>query len=318
MYKYVEKYTGLSQKEKTRRRRQGLSNLVYIRYADDFIATCNGTKAQAETIKDELDKFLSEKLRLTLSKEKTKITHLNDGFKFLGFEIKRCLGHNGMKRKILIPREAKAKLRNKIKAVTAPQTHRDSVNSKVLALNRIIGGWCRYYQYTSKANSEFSKMENFIFWRMIHWLGRKFQINAPEIIRRYKRGNALATEHYRLKPADEYPTRYYKKRYKKPNPYTTQSVIVREEIHRDEQWLGTEPRPGIADLRPTVFERDEYICQMCDKPVTADTAELDHIRPVRRFKRPVEANRLENLWTLCLDCHQEKTKSDRRTESRMQ
>ena len=66
-----------------------------------------------------------------------------------------------------------------------------------------------------------------------------------------------------------------------------------------------------------VLKRDGYICQICDKPVTAETAEVDHIKRVSRFKRPVDANRLENLWTLCIGCHREKTKSERQMESRM-
>ncbi|MGH9900093.1 MAG: HNH endonuclease [Pyrinomonadaceae bacterium] len=57
---------------------------------------------------------------------------------------------------------------------------------------------------------------------------------------------------------------------------------------------------------------------MCDKPVTSHTAEVDHIKPFRRFKRPIDANSLENLWALCENCHNEKTKLDRQMESRMQ
>ena len=42
-------------------------------------------------MKEELSKFLSESLRLSLSMEKTKVTHLNDGFDFLGFNLKRSI-----------------------------------------------------------------------------------------------------------------------------------------------------------------------------------------------------------------------------------
>jgi 5-methylcytosine-specific restriction endonuclease McrA len=73
----------------------------------------------------------------------------------------------------------------------------------------------------------------------------------------------------------------------------------------------------MADLRPLIIERDEYKCQVCGKAVTPNTCQVDHIRPVRRFKRPIEANVEWNLWTLCLDCHEAKTKSDRQMESRV-
>jgi 5-methylcytosine-specific restriction endonuclease McrA len=319
----MNKYTGLHTYEKTRRReKEGLGNYAYVRYADDFVVLTNGTKEQAEQIKEELYTFLKDTLRLDLSKEKTKITHLNDGFKFLGFRIKRSQGHDGMKTKVLIPQEALDKVREKITSATSPTTHQDSVNSKILALNRIIGGWCRYYQYTGKAVTLFSKVEHETYWKMGHWLGRKFQITMPEVIRRYQRRieghNTFITPQYRLLKATEFKTQQYKKRFLKTNPYTTQAVVQREEIPQDTHWTGHEPRTGMTDLRPLILKRDGYTCQLCDKPIKAHTAQIDHMKPVRRFKRPVDANHPDNLWTLCIECHKEKTKNDRQMESRVQ
>ena len=350
--KYMEKYTGLHTYEKARRRKQGLGNFVYVRYADDFVVLTNGTKVQAEQIKEELYTFLKETLRLDLSKEKTKITHLNDGFKFLGFKIQRSQGHDGMKTKVLIPQEALDKVREKITDATSPTTHQDSVNSKILALNSIIGGWCRYYQYTSKATTHFNRVDYHTFWKMGHWLGRKFQITMPEVIKRYKQGGHIATPEYRLLKADGFSTLTYKKRFLKPNPYTTQVKVEREELPQETYWTGHEPRTGMADLRPLILKRDGYTCQLCDKPITAfstcmfsienivaqhswafrafdpehslrkrckaHAAQIDHMKPVRRFKRPVDANHPDNLWTLCTECHKGKTKNDRQMESRVQ
>jgi RNA-directed DNA polymerase len=316
--RYMRKYTGLPQQEKTRRRKQAKANFAYVRYADDFVVTCNGTRAQAEELKQELYLFLREKLRLKLSKEKTKVTHLNDGFRFLGFRIQRRLGFDGMRTKTLIPKEAVDRLRNKIKAATSASTNQDSVNSKILALNRIIGGWCRYYQYTARASSVFSRIGNEQFWMIGHWLGRKYRISMPQVMKRYKRGhNSFATKQYRLKPATEYRRLVYRKCYLKANPYTRQESVRREELSSDTYWTGYERKPGMADLRPIVLQRDGYICQVCEKEVTARTAQVDHIRPVKRFRRPVEANVAENLWTLCIGCHEEKTEIDRQMESRM-
>ena len=60
-------------------------NFTFARYADDFVVLCNGSRTQAEQMREELYEFLKTQLHLELSKEKTQITHLNDGFKFLGF-----------------------------------------------------------------------------------------------------------------------------------------------------------------------------------------------------------------------------------------
>ena len=49
--------------------------IQYNRYADDFVVGVIGSKQDAIYIKEDLRRFLSEKLKLTLSEEKTKVTH---------------------------------------------------------------------------------------------------------------------------------------------------------------------------------------------------------------------------------------------------
>jgi len=196
--RYMERYTVLSHSEKTKRRQHQQANFVYVRYADDFVVLCNGTKSQAEAWREELYLFLKSTLRLELSKEKTKITHLNEGFKFLGFRIERVKGHNGMKTKITIPQEAMDKIKTKFDLVRAPARHQDSVASKIFALNRIIGGWCRYYQYTSRTSAQFNMVGTRLFWGMAHWLGRKYKTTTPVVMQRFSRDKSFATEKYRL------------------------------------------------------------------------------------------------------------------------
>ncbi len=63
--------------------------LRYVRYADDFILGFTGPKSEAEEIKTEIDKFLSNELKLTLSAEKTLITHAGTkAARFLNYEIR--------------------------------------------------------------------------------------------------------------------------------------------------------------------------------------------------------------------------------------
>ena len=69
------KYLNLSNWERHQRRRQGKGNCLYVRYADDFVVLRNGTKAEAHAIKEELKELLST-MGLTLSEEKTKVTHI--------------------------------------------------------------------------------------------------------------------------------------------------------------------------------------------------------------------------------------------------
>lgn len=61
--------------------------IFYQRYADDFIIAVMGSKADAERVKSDVGAFLSNNLKLTLSKEKTLVTNGHDRAHFLGYEI---------------------------------------------------------------------------------------------------------------------------------------------------------------------------------------------------------------------------------------
>ena len=62
--------------------------LRYIRYADDFVLGFIGSKAEAKQIKESLETFLRDTLKLELSREKTLITHATSQVaRFLGYEL---------------------------------------------------------------------------------------------------------------------------------------------------------------------------------------------------------------------------------------
>lgn len=61
--------------------------LQYVRYADDFLIGVIGSKADSKSIKADITQYMSEKLHLELSAEKTLITHASENAKFLGFDI---------------------------------------------------------------------------------------------------------------------------------------------------------------------------------------------------------------------------------------
>ncbi len=62
--------------------------LRYVRYADDFLLGFVGPRSEAEEVRQRLGDYLGQRLKLTLSPEKTLITHATDGMaKFLGYEI---------------------------------------------------------------------------------------------------------------------------------------------------------------------------------------------------------------------------------------
>ena len=106
----------------------------FVRYADDFVILCRS--------KDEADKALlfvkhiiEDKLRLELSKEKTKIAHLSDSFNFLGFTFK----HRSLK----MCDKAVEKFKDRIRNATIRCHNLDK--KAIERLNRIIRGTTNYF-----------------------------------------------------------------------------------------------------------------------------------------------------------------------------
>jgi len=76
--------------------------LWYVRYADDWLLGFSGPREEAEAIKGQLNAFLRATLKLTLSEEKTLITHARTASaRFLGYKVvtqqaddKQCRAHH--------------------------------------------------------------------------------------------------------------------------------------------------------------------------------------------------------------------------------
>ena len=81
----------------TRKKEKRRTNPI-VRYADDFVIVCK-SKRIAERIKTEISEHLSKTIGLTLSEEKTSITHITKGFNFLGFNIRKYPKRHAKKKK---------------------------------------------------------------------------------------------------------------------------------------------------------------------------------------------------------------------------
>jgi len=310
--RYMARYTEISVLDRRRRKRQGLANFLYVRYADDFVVLCDGTKEQAEAMRRELYGFLKSELILELSLEKTKVTHASEGFEFLGFLIDRnIVGSGKWAPRIRIPMRAMEKVRGKIRAALSPNTHKDSVRSKILGFNRIVGGWCRYYQTTSSPSISFNKLSYECFWLMTHWLGRKYQMSMPSVMRAFQKGNTLGTGSFILDRPSDFKAKRHRLRVIQ-NPYSSKAIIQRENLDPlAEEWTGVELRKGAMDQKRVVYQRDAGICGICGNFVPWNEADMDHKIPRHRFKPPESGDTLENLWVLHREpCHSFKTKRD--------
>jgi RNA-directed DNA polymerase len=331
--RYMEtNYLSMTHDKRKWRRRRGMANFLYARYADDWVVLCNGTKAEALAMKEELKGVLKD-MGLTLSEEKTKVTQITEGFHFLGYRIIRSTGTSGkMVPKVLIPEKAIKRVRQEIKRMLNPHSTSESANAKIIALNQFTRGWCEYYRHSNNPGKTFHKLERELFWEMSHWLGKKYKISMPQVMQRFYREGLLGTKTRKLTKLTEYKAkRSVAKTWH--NPYTEPEKVKeeKERIKREslfsynQSWNGQENRQGWRDLRDEVILIKGTVCALnmpdiCESkrnPLHPSEVEVDHIIPRHKFKDPREADRMPNLQPVCSACHRAKTKADPKVLSRV-
>jgi len=131
----------------------------------------------------------------------------------------------------------------------------------------------------TKAHGELSVIANVSGFHMIRWESHEklgFQeLELPP--------NELLTAGYWLALSEEIVT----------------SLRVQGLWNSDSNYYG----PEWAKKRLAALERDEYICQVCGNSEGENSHHVHHKIPFKSFETPQEANRLENLTTVCPTCH---------------
>jgi RNA-directed DNA polymerase len=143
---------------------QTIGNRGIVRYADDLVVFCK-TQEDAFRAVDILSCWMKTK-GLALSKSKTKIVHLTEGFNFLGFYIRWYPDKNTKTgRKVLIKpsKESLQDVRNSIRQVWLDNKSQN-VNYLIGKLNPVIRGIANYYR-TVVSSQIFSKLDTWMFVR---------------------------------------------------------------------------------------------------------------------------------------------------------
>lgn len=150
-----------------------------VRYADDFIITAHDEAILAETIQPTVTRFLGER-GLQLSSSKTQITHLQNGFDFLGQTIRKF--HDKL---IIRPsKESVQRFLEKIRRTIEAKTH-VTAGELIATLNPIIRGWANYHCHVVSKRI-FISLERHIFAAIWRWARRRHpQKSAKWIRQRY-------------------------------------------------------------------------------------------------------------------------------------
>jgi RNA-directed DNA polymerase len=132
---------------------------VLVRYADDFVALCE-SREQAQQVKDRLTPWLASR-GVAFNESKTRIAALEDGFDFLGFNVRRY------DKKLLIKPSAAAVRRIRRRLSEEMLALRGANVTAVLStINPIVRGWAAYYRGVVSTET-FQKLDHHL-WRLTY------------------------------------------------------------------------------------------------------------------------------------------------------
>ncbi len=135
----------------------------FVRYADDFIVTAKSKRILEEQVAPAIESFLSER-GLSLSPEKTVITHIKDGFTFLGQTFRK----HGNTLHITPAEEGVLALIRKVGTIIREHTG-SPMEAMIRKLNQTLRGWANYHRHVV-ASEAFSRVDTYVFeelWRML-------------------------------------------------------------------------------------------------------------------------------------------------------
>ena len=151
---------------------------VLIRYADDLLALCH-SRQQAEQIKTQLTAWLHPR-GLTFNEDKTRIVTLDEGFDFLGFNIRRYRGTLLIKPSKAAVRRIRERLRTELRSLRGT-----NAAAVIARLNPLVRGWAAYYR-TAVSSEVFTTLDHYL-WKLTYKWAKHTHPNKPTrwVVHRY-------------------------------------------------------------------------------------------------------------------------------------
>ena len=277
-----------------------------IRFADDFVITGSSKELLEHEVKPLVEQFMRER-GLTLSVEKTLITHIEDGFDFLGQHVRKYHG------KLIIKpskKNVKAFLEKVRKVVKEHQG--TTAGHLILLLNPLIRGWARYHQHVV-SKEIFQDVDSAIFEMLWQW-ARKRHNNKPQrwIKEKYFHdheerhwvfsgvviGRDGVLETVRLFRAAQTPIKRHVKIQGAANPFDPAWEVYFEKR------LGVKMESTLRGKRQllALWKKQKGLCPHCHQRITKLTGWHNHHK-VWRSKGG--GDQLENRVLLHPTCHQQ-------------
>jgi RNA-directed DNA polymerase len=262
------------------------------RYADDFVVMSQ-TKEEAEHVRVLLADYLTNR-GLTLAEDKTKITHVEEGIDFLGFNVRRynvTIFKKGQapkagKKLLIKPSKASVKtLKAKIKGEFA-KANGTNAQALIGRLNPIVIGTANYWR-TQVAKETFSSIDRYLWDKTKRWLTRLHTKKTWDwIIRKYFKPDKTGQSQNKWILTDPDANNQLKK--------MSWTEIKRHELIKytstpfDTSLTEYFRRRDIKEFdnnnvssRQKLAKKQNYVCPICGKTITdfAESLDVHHIIP---------------------------------------
>lgn len=277
-----------------------------VRYADDFVILCS-SKGEAENMYEKLNPYLAKR-GIQLAEDKTKITHIENGFSFLGFNIRRykvSTKKNGYKLLIKPSKESIKKAKKTI-SDTAKSLRGTNIRTFIAKLNPIIIGTANYW--CSVVSKEIYNKSDYHLWKIQSKFLRGLHPKKSWkwIKRRYYKPDKLGQSKNKWILTDPITGNQLKK--------FSWTPIVRHELIKfnnspfDKNLKGYFERRNIKQfernnmaLRQKLAKKQNYRCPLCGKSIIDGKEGLERHHKIPKVKGGNDAFRNQQL--VHISCH---------------
>ncbi len=247
-----------------------------VRYADDFIITGSTKELLENEVKPLVEEFLSKR-GLRLSQEKTKITHIQEGFEFLGKNVRK---HD---EKFLIKPSKRNTLRFIEKVRGIIKGNKTVTQDRLInKLNSVIRGWVNYHKM-DVASKTFATVDYEIWKTLWQWARRRHPnkgtrwIKSKYFVRQGTRDwifacNEEASGREKLVYAKQTPIRRHVKIKAEANPFDPKWEEYFEERIGFKMANSMEGRKKLL----TLWRSQEGICPACNQKIDKETGWNSH------------------------------------------
>ncbi|MFO6423109.1 group II intron reverse transcriptase/maturase [Motilimonas sp. KMU-193] len=275
----------------------------YVRYADDFIITGISKELLEEKVLPLVKAFMAER-GLQLSEEKTLITHIDEGFDFLGQNLRK---YNGK----MIIKPSKKNVKAFLRGIRDYlNSHKTAPASAIIGkLNPMIRGWCNYHR--SICSGDAFKYVDYRIWKMLWQWCRRIHSNRRKRWIRFKYFKSVGQRNWVFSAPKRESDGCYRLL------YATETKIVRHiktkgtancYLPEDEQYFERlqvqRLKKSVAgnDLLWKIATRQDYQCFVCKQIMNEmDDWDLHHLVP----RSKGGSDKISNLVMVHINCHRQ-------------